>query len=72
MWTEEQSSSGGATPHGIYTASEPTLSWAAEESARRQIPVQLHFLETEDEVKGCLDHTGTRPGEYLQRIGLLS
>jgi len=59
-------------PHGIYTASEPTLTWAAEESAARDVPVQLHFLETEDEVTGCVERTGERPGAYLERIGLLS
>jgi 5-methylthioadenosine/S-adenosylhomocysteine deaminase len=59
-------------PHGIYTASEPTLTWVAEESERRALPVHLHFLETEDEVADCVQRTGERPGTYLQRIGLLS
>src|SRR5262249_407897 len=59
-------------PHGMYTASEATLTWVAEESAARDVPVQLHFLETEDEVTGCLERTGERPGAYLDRIGLLS
>ncbi len=59
-------------PHGIYTVSEKSLEWAAEQSAAREIPVQLHFLETEDEVVGCLALTGVRPGPYLDRIGLLS
>jgi 5-methylthioadenosine/S-adenosylhomocysteine deaminase len=59
-------------PHGIYTASEPTLTWVAEQSERRGVPVHLHFLETEDEVTGCVQRTGERPGAYLQRIGLLS
>jgi 5-methylthioadenosine/S-adenosylhomocysteine deaminase len=59
-------------PHGIYTVSERTLEWVAEQSATRGIPVQLHFLETEDEVSGCLDRAKVRPGPYLDRIGLLS
>jgi 5-methylthioadenosine/S-adenosylhomocysteine deaminase len=59
-------------PHGIYTASEPTLTWIAEQSAARDVPVQIHFLETCDEVTGCVDRTGERPGAYLERIGLLS
>jgi 5-methylthioadenosine/S-adenosylhomocysteine deaminase len=59
-------------PHGIYTASEATLTWVAEQSERRGVPVHLHFLETEDEVTGCVQRTGERPGAYLQRIGLLS
>ena len=59
-------------PHGIYTASEPTLTWIAEQSAARDVPVHIHFLETRDEVTGCVDRTGERPGAYLARIGLLS
>ena len=49
-------------PHGIYTASEPTLTWIAEQSAARDVPVHIHFLETRDEVTGCVDRTGERPG----------
>ncbi|HEY7105973.1 MAG TPA: amidohydrolase [Acidimicrobiia bacterium] len=59
-------------PHGIYTASEPTLEWVAEQSAVRDVPVHIHFLETESEVTGCEQRTGERPGAYLDRIGLLS
>ncbi len=59
-------------PHGMYTVSEASLAWVAEQSATRDIPVQIHFLETDDEVSGCLGRTGVRPGEYLDRIGLLS
>jgi 5-methylthioadenosine/S-adenosylhomocysteine deaminase len=59
-------------PHGIYTASEPTLAWVAEQSAARDLPVQLHFLETEHEVHACVERTGERPGAYLDRLGLLS
>lgn len=58
-------------PHGIYTASEATLRWVAEQSAARDLPVHLHFLETESEVTGCLDRARVRPGAYLERIGLL-
>jgi 5-methylthioadenosine/S-adenosylhomocysteine deaminase len=59
-------------PHGIYTASEPTLRWVAEQSAARGLPVHIHFLETESEVTGCVERTGKRPGAYLDHIGLLS
>jgi 5-methylthioadenosine/S-adenosylhomocysteine deaminase len=59
-------------PHGIYTASEPTLAWVADQSTARNIPVHLHFLETEDEVTGCVQRTGERPGAYLNRLGLLT
>lgn len=62
----------GLAPHGIYTAGAGTLAWVAEESARRDVPVQLHFLETAGEVTGCLERSGQRPGAYLESIGLLS
>ena len=52
--------------------SEASLAWVAEQSAARDIPVQLHFLETDDEASGCVERTDLRPGEYLDRIGLLS
>ena len=61
------------TPHGIYTVSEESLRWVAQESAARDLPVHLHFLETADEVTGCLERTGgVGPGAYLDRIGLLT
>jgi 5-methylthioadenosine/S-adenosylhomocysteine deaminase len=59
-------------PHGIYTVGEESLRWVAEQSATRDVPVHMHFLETEDEVTGCLDRAQLRPGPYLDRIGLLS
>ncbi len=61
------------TPHGIYTVSEESLRWVAQESAARGVPVHLHFLETAGEVTGCLERTGgVQPGAYLDRIGLLT
>jgi len=60
------------TPHGIYTVSEDTLSWVAEQSRARGVPVHLHFLEVEDEVTGLRERTGERPAAYLERLGLLT
>jgi 5-methylthioadenosine/S-adenosylhomocysteine deaminase len=60
------------TPHGIYTVSTESLAWVAEEAATRDLPVHLHFLEIEDEVTGCLERTGKRPGPYLEDLGLLT
>jgi 5-methylthioadenosine/S-adenosylhomocysteine deaminase len=59
-------------PHGIYTVSTESLAWVAEESATRNVAVHLHFLEIENEVTGCLERTGQRPGPYLHDLGLLS
>jgi 5-methylthioadenosine/S-adenosylhomocysteine deaminase len=58
-------------PHAIYTVSEPSLRWIAEESERRGIPIQIHAAETEGEVDDCLAAHGIRPVELLDRAGLL-
>ena len=60
------------TPHGIYTVSAESLAWVAEQSATRDLSVHLHYLEIEDEVTGCLERNGERPGPYLERLGLLT
>jgi 5-methylthioadenosine/S-adenosylhomocysteine deaminase len=60
------------TPHSIYTVSTESLTWVAEQSATRDLPVHLHFLEIESEVTGCRDRTGKRPGAYLHDLGLLT
>jgi 5-methylthioadenosine/S-adenosylhomocysteine deaminase len=59
-------------PHAIYTVSEPSLRWIAEAAADRDLPVQIHLSETEDEVAGCVEKHGARPAEYLDRLELLS
>lgn len=60
------------TPHGIYTVSEESLRWVAEHAAQHALPVHIHFLEIEDEVTGCMQRAGIRPGPYVDRIGLLT
>lgn len=59
-------------PHAIYTVSEESLRWIAELSAERDLPVQIHLSETEQEVQDCLAAHGVRPAFYLDRVGLLS
>jgi 5-methylthioadenosine/S-adenosylhomocysteine deaminase len=59
-------------PHAIYTVSEESLRWIAELSAERDLPVQIHLSETEQEVQDCLAEHGERPAFYLDRLGLLS
>ena len=60
------------TPHGIYTVSAESLAWVAETAAARNLFVHLHFLEIEDEVRGCVEREGVRPGPYVDRLGLLT
>jgi 5-methylthioadenosine/S-adenosylhomocysteine deaminase len=59
-------------PHAIYTVSEESLRWIGELSAERDLPVQIHLSETEQEVQECLAAHGERPAFYLDRLGLLS
>ena len=59
-------------PHAIYTVSEDSLTWIGELSAERELPVQIHLSETEQEVQDCLAEHGERPAHYLDRLGLLS
>src|SRR3954451_2769671 len=58
-------------PHAIYTVSEEALRWISEASADREMPVNIHLSETEDEVVRCVSEHGVRPAEYLDRLGLL-
>jgi 5-methylthioadenosine/S-adenosylhomocysteine deaminase len=58
-------------PHAIYTVSERSLRWIAEEAGRRELPVHIHVSETEQEVGDCVAAHGARPVAYLDRVGLL-
>jgi 5-methylthioadenosine/S-adenosylhomocysteine deaminase len=62
---------GSLSPHSIYAVSEPSLRWIGERSAESGIPINIHFSETEGEVRDCLRRHGVRPAEYLQRCGVL-
>ena len=58
-------------PHAIYTVSEGSLSWIAEFARDEDLLVHIHVSETEQEVADCIEKTGMRPVEYLDRIGFL-
>ncbi|HEX5376009.1 MAG TPA: amidohydrolase [Solirubrobacterales bacterium] len=58
-------------PHAIYTVSEELLRWSAETAAEREVAVQIHLSETEQEVKDCVERHGARPAVYLDRLGML-
>jgi 5-methylthioadenosine/S-adenosylhomocysteine deaminase len=59
------------SPHAIYTVGEDSLRWVAETAAERDLAVQIHLSETEDEVNDCVGEHGLRPAQYLDRLGLL-
>jgi 5-methylthioadenosine/S-adenosylhomocysteine deaminase len=58
-------------PHAIYTVSSESLAWLAEVAAEREIPLQIHLSETEQEVSVCLEAHGKRPAAYLDELGFL-
>ena len=58
-------------PHAIYTVSEPSLRGIAEISEERDVPIEIHLSETEQEVMDCVAETGLRPAHYLDRTGML-
>ncbi|HKH22622.1 MAG TPA: amidohydrolase [Solirubrobacterales bacterium] len=58
-------------PHAIYTVSGESLAWIAEVAADRELTVQIHLSETEQEVEDCLEAHGKRPAAYLDGVGFL-
>ena len=58
-------------PHAVYTVSPETLTWLGEVAEARDLPVQIHLAETEQEVLDCLERHGVGPAELLDRCGLL-
>jgi 5-methylthioadenosine/S-adenosylhomocysteine deaminase len=58
-------------PHAIYTVSGESLAWLAEVGAEREISLQIHLSETEQEVSDCVEAHGKRPAAYLDELGFL-
>jgi 5-methylthioadenosine/S-adenosylhomocysteine deaminase len=58
-------------PHAIYTVSSESLTWIAGVAGEREIAIQIHLSETEQEVKDCLEAHGKRPAVYLDDLGFL-
>ena len=58
-------------PHAVYTVSPETLTWLAEVSADRGVPIHIHCSETEHEVAECRATHGVSPVGLLDRCGAL-
>jgi 5-methylthioadenosine/S-adenosylhomocysteine deaminase len=58
-------------PHAIYTVSEDSLRWIAEQASERELPIHIHLSETEGEVEDCVREHDARPAAYLDRTGAL-
>jgi 5-methylthioadenosine/S-adenosylhomocysteine deaminase len=59
-------------PHAPYTVSDAALSRIAQYSADWQIPVHMHLLETEWEIKQSQQQHECHPLRRLDRLGLLN
>lgn len=58
-------------PHAIYTVDRENLEWVAEVTRERDLVIQLHLSETEQEVNDCVEANGMRPAFYIDEVGLL-
>src|SRR5947207_10178117 len=56
---------------GIYAASEETCTKAKEIAERHHVRLHLHLSETRGEVEAQRQEPGSRPIEWLQKIGFL-
>ena len=56
--------------HAEYTTSKPLLLELAAMVRRMRRPFYAHLNETRAEVESCLSHSGLRPIEYLDSLGL--
>ena len=61
----------GYAPHAPYTVGPESLEWVARRAAEREVTVQIHLSETQQEVEDCVAEHGIRPAFYLDRAGLL-
>ena len=59
-------------PHAIYTVSGPLLQWIDKFACERNVLVNLHLAETEEEVKNSIEKFGLSPVRYLYKLGVLS
>jgi 5-methylthioadenosine/S-adenosylhomocysteine deaminase len=59
-------------PHAVYTVSPETLTWIGEMARERDISVQIHCSETEEEVESCRAAHGVSPVGLLDRCELLT
>jgi 5-methylthioadenosine/S-adenosylhomocysteine deaminase len=56
-------------PHALYTNDRASLVASAELARRYDVPVLLHFAETEDEVRIAREQYKMTPAGYLESIG---
>jgi 5-methylthioadenosine/S-adenosylhomocysteine deaminase len=71
-WQAEPLLSFTLAPHAPYTVTDETLQRVATYSEERDIPVHLHLLETEWDIKHSLQHHDIHPLRRLKELNLLN
>jgi 5-methylthioadenosine/S-adenosylhomocysteine deaminase len=71
-WQSEPLLSFTFSPHAPYTVSDDTLHRIAVHSHDLDVPVHLHLLETEWEIKHSLQHHDTHPLHRLKELNLFN
>jgi 5-methylthioadenosine/S-adenosylhomocysteine deaminase len=72
LWRDDPLVSFTLSPHSPYTVSDDSLERIATLSADLELPVHMHVLETEWEIKQSLQHHETLPISRLKHHGLLN
>jgi len=71
-WQAEPLLSFTLAPHAPYTVTDETLQRVATYSEERDIPVHLHLLETQWDIKHSLQHHDIHPLRRLKELNLLN
>ena len=71
-WNDDPLVSFTLSPHSPYTVSDDSLERIAAISEEHSLPVHMHVLETEWEIKQSLQQHDTHPVTRLQQHGLLN
>jgi len=56
-------------PHAIYTVSEASLVWLKDFADKKNLLLNIHLSETEEEVNNSIEKNGLTPTGYLEKIG---
>ena len=61
----------GLGPHAIYTCGEDMLRYVAEIAKEKDLMINIHLSETQQEFDSCLKEHGATPVRYLKNLGML-
>lgn len=61
----------GLGPHAIYTCGEDMLRYVAEIAKEKDLMINIHLSETQQEYESCLKEHGATPVRYLKNLGML-